>query len=415
MNPYKAEYDKKKQEYDRLKDYMRKAQSWVMSAEMQAALLKKKDMVKKVESDWLAIKQKYESWSGDATVATWETGDLLSTKSTIYHTAPNGKSYDITWDGKQATFKNINGQISESYASPEAAKAYIDAQNPVWHPVEQQAQQTMSNVSDRLDTATEGIKDTMNEWIDGQNAMQWKIDDMWAKMQQHETDIVGMIENSFKAAQWHLTAANDLEKEAENLYWQAQIESQYQDLIKKGLNPVKAKQAALFVNLRGRAKVSIEVAKIEADFNKTMADLEMKKADLIIKAKTEWIDNEKRVIDQAKEVQTNIDRLKDNYNTKILPLKMKYQVDPILNIASKTLEQDVQNVVTSIQNQYDTSTNNGKIMALKKIFGDSFAYIDGTVYNYMNLPFDELVVKTIELIRKNSTSGWGITPTIITA
>jgi hypothetical protein len=122
------------------------------------------------------------------------------------------------------------------------------------------------------------------------------------------------------------------------------------------LNPYKAKQAALFTNLKGRANLSAKISTIKADAQKTIADLEAKKTDLIIKSKTAGVENQKWALDQAKNIEANINSIKNQYNTQILALDQTYKITPLLDVYSATLATDVKNAVQNIQNSYDTSS-----------------------------------------------------------
>jgi hypothetical protein len=54
-----------------------------------------------------------------------------------------------------------------------------------------------------------------------------------------------------------------------------------------------------------------------------------------------------------------------------------------------------------MQNKYDTSTPERKIAALSKILWDNFAYIDSSIYKFIDLPFNQFLTKATEIVRAN--------------
>lgn len=403
INPYEADYNAKKAEYDRVKSIVDQASKMNLTDEQKTNLLKSKSKLLQLEKSYISAKQRYDSFGKDPTGWIIDTAGgwtIDTTKpSKIMHIAPNTKPYPITRDWKVATFTNINGQ-PETRPTVAAAKAYIDAQNPATSgDVNSTIQQSAANLWEEVEKSKQVVETTKAENIAGQAGITSNLEEAKTGIEKNLWTINSYIKEAYDNAIKSQQAAKDLEAEAESLYGNAQIESQYQDLIKKWLNPVKAKQAALYVNLKWKANLAVSINKMKAEYEKTIADLEIKKSEMLVKAAEADTDQKKRYLDQTQEIENNIQWIKNNYATNITGIAEKYALNPLLDVYSSNLKADADVIAQKIQAQYNTSTTETKLAALAKVFWWNRAYVSDDIVNYTNLPFNELVVKAAQLIQ----------------
>lgn len=404
MNPYESTYLSKKAEYDRVKSIVATASKKTLTPEQSSALLASKNNLIKLEKDYLDAKKQYDTYWVDPskvnTIVTPDTAKNTWAVTSETYAAPNGKSYTIKKWLNKVWFVGVDGTNKE-FTDVASAKATIDSGNPKTEV--QQVQESVATAKDNLWTAVTDVKteleDNKNVDINARQTVLDKIQDIDTKKTlQNNLDT---IQTGFTNAASYLNSASELESEAQRIYGQDQIDAQTQALIKKWFDPAKAQQAALYMNLKWRAGISQKVATIKADYEKTLANLETQKAQLVTTANNQWLENDKRVSDQLKAIETQVQNIKNNYQTNVLNVASTYQLKPLVDVNSSNLAAEAQTVAQSIQNQYDTSTPQRKVAALAKVFGDSFMYIDWSIYNYMSLPFDQLITQGAAIIQKN--------------
>jgi hypothetical protein len=419
-NPYEADYNAKKTAYEKLKLAVTAASWATATQEQKNMILQNKAALQKAESDFLATKKNYESWGVNPTqevinqtntqsgwtqqVTTTKPSSVTEIKSTTPEvaekfTAPNGKVYTIMSNWTSAWFDGWFGR--KNHASVDAAKAEINAQNPTTStPSAWTASwQSTSALWTAVDTAkveanTNMVVDT-NAW----NELALKIPNV--EVGKALTTNLENINTAFKNATGHLQAAKNLQTEVETLYGENQISAQAESMIKKWLDPAKASQAALFLNLKWRANLEGKVKTLQAEQEKVIANLEMQKAQMLVNAQNADTENQKWLFDQAQNIETQIQWVKNNYQQAVSSLTTT-QITPLVNINSANLEAEAATAAQTIQASYDTSTSDRKIAALYRTLGESFKYIDNSIYNFITLPFNELLLKAIEMVRVNT-------------
>jgi hypothetical protein len=381
MNPYTQEYNTKKAEYERVKSLVNTGGTNMTDAQ-KALLLQSKDKLKGVEAAYLAIKGKYDSYGADpvaetnamtggtqkvtpapgSTIAPIETTAATTTEKI---TAPNGKEYTLLTNGTQYWFDGGYGK--KMFSDRTGAIAEITKQNTTGT----QAQPgTPANVSTgKVTTAAGELQTDFNklktENITGQEDLKTQVIKVDPATIEKDTNTI--IAEATQKAKDSLISARELEGEAETIYGDNQIQAQQQDMVKRGLDPSKAGQAALYLNLKGRANLSAKVKQIQSQFDQKIADLEMQKAQLMIDAKNKGVENQKRVTDQYQAIENNIQGIRNDYQANVSGIVEKYVMKPLLDVNSANLAKEAELVAQDMQNKYDTSTPERKIAALSKI------------------------------------------------
>lgn len=336
------------------------------------------------------------------TAAPWSVTGITSTlqpKTSEKIVAPNWKEYTLFSDWTQTWFDWWFG--TKPFQTRDAAIAEITAQNPAGSAYSKWigSGEVTWQIKTQADLLKTDLANLKQEWLEWQQQLQQRLTNL--DPQEIERQYAEIVNRWTLEAKNALVSARQLAGEAEIIFGEWQIKAQQSDMVKRWLDPAKAWQAALFLNLKWRSNLMAKVKQIQSEFDKQISNLEMQKAQLLMVAKDKWIEAEKWVQDKAQSIENSIQNIRNDYQQNVWWLVEKYTIQPMLNVQSATMAQEAQNVAQDIQRNYDTSTPERKIAWLYRIFGEQFAYVGNDIMNFTNLPFEQLVIKAAEMIKNN--------------
>lgn len=192
-------------------------------------------------------------------------------------------------------------------------------------------------------------------------------------------DRITSLNQSFQTAWGFLQAWADLQSKAQAIYSNQNINNMKQQLVSKWFDIGKAAPAVFFQAMKDRANLSAEIYKIQADEQKTLADLESKRGQLVDWIKAAGIEADQWVFSQVQELNKQITTLRNNYDAAKIANESNFIMKPLLDVLSNQRQADMQNLIDKYQEQYLNANPSQKIVAVGKLLGDSWAYVDSAV------------------------------------
>lgn len=266
--------------------------------------------------------------------------------------------------------------------------------------------------SEAVDNTFQNIQETalqMQDWLT--NTFNANLADRQSRMadmpdvQANISDRLTSMNTAFQSAAGNLQAAWELERKAQAIYSNENINQMKQQLISKGFDASKAWPAVFFKAMQDRAKMSAEIYKLMADEEKTLATLETQRAQLVDGIKAAGLEADQWVFSQLNEITKQIENLRTTYDTQRMNVLWQYTLAPMLDVMSNQFQADFQNIVDKYQEQFLNANPSQKIVAAARIFSNDRVYVSQTVAMNTSGTFGEYLARCAESIRVNKLAA----------
>ena len=227
-------------------------------------------------------------------------------------------------------------------------------------------------------------------------------------VQANISDRLTLMNQAFQTAAGSLQAAWELERKAQAIYSNENINQMKQQLISQGFDASKAWPAVFFKAMKDRAQMSAEIYKLQADQEKTLATLETQRAQLVDGIKAAWLESDQWVFQQVNDLTKQIETLRNNYDLQRINVLWQYTLQPMLDVMSAQFQADLQNITDKYQEQFLNANPSQKIVAMWRFFGSDRVYVDSSVAlnsNNLSLPFWQYIALCAESIRINKIAA----------
>lgn len=257
--------------------------------------------------------------------------------------------------------------------------------NASWQAIQDQANQISEWLTSSFDA-------NLAEWQDRLS----QVPDVAANI----ADRITSLNSSFASATSNLKAAWELERKAQAIYSNENINNMKDQLVAKWFDAGKAWPAVFFKAMKDRATISAEIYKLQADQEKTLADLETKRWQLVDSIKASWLAADQWVFEQVNELTKQMETLRNNYDTQRIALADKYTVTPMINIMNSQREADLQNLADKYNEQFLNANPSQKIVAAARIYWSDWAYVSSAVALNTSWTFGEYLWRCADSIRE---------------
>jgi len=250
-------------------------------------------------------------------------------------------------------------------------------------------QNSANQINDRLEnTYNQNMADWQNKFA--------QIPDVQANI----TDRLTSMNSAFSNAANNLRAAWDLERKAQAIYSNENINNMKQQLVSKWFDTSKAWPAVFFKAMKDRAQMSADIYKLQADQEKTLANLESQRAQLVDNIKKAWLEADQWVFWELKNITQQIQNVRDNYNKQKISALENYTLQPMLNVFNANYQADLQNITDKYQEQFLNANPSQKVVAAARVFWSDWAYVEANVAMNTSWSFGDYLSRCAQSIRE---------------
>jgi hypothetical protein len=180
------------------------------------------------------------------------------------------------------------------------------------------------------------------------------------------------IQKWFNEAAKQMTAAQQLQKEAQSIYGYNQMRSMREELIKKWMDTARASVGSAYRILRDRATLAWKIAEINADFQKTLASMTTQQTQLVDQVKSSQLSQSNWLTDNVRNMVTALQTVRNNYLWNIQNVMNNFVLQPIVNLAQDTWKTDLNIYLEEIKNQMVSSSPIKRLEIISWLLWEAF-------------------------------------------